>query len=84
MNLHALRIFNDVSKTGSITRSAQNLLLSQPAVTAQIRNLERELGLKLVEAREGISVLPKQGSFWLSIRSGYSQWKLKSRASWLR
>ncbi|CAM3672429.1 LysR family transcriptional regulator [Paenibacillus lactis] len=51
MNLHALRIFNDVSRTGSITRSAQNLLLSQPAVTAQIRNLERELGLKLVEAR---------------------------------
>lgn len=50
MNLHALRIFNDVSKTGSITRSAGNLLLSQPAVTAQIRNLERELGMKLIEA----------------------------------
>ncbi|WP_456287566.1 LysR family transcriptional regulator [Paenibacillus sp. AK002] len=50
MNLHALRIFNDVSKTGSITKSAGNLMLSQPAVTAQIRNLERELGLKLIEA----------------------------------
>lgn len=50
MNLHALRIFNEVSKTGSITRSAENLMLSQPAVTAQIRNLEQELGLKLVEA----------------------------------
>ncbi|MEF7437943.1 LysR family transcriptional regulator [Paenibacillus lautus] len=50
MNLHALRIFNDVCKTGSITRSAGNLMLSQPAVTAQIRNLERELGLKLIEA----------------------------------
>ncbi|MGW8821039.1 LysR family transcriptional regulator [Paenibacillus lautus] len=50
MNLHALRIFNDVSKTGSITKSAGNLMLSQPAVTAQIRNLEREIGLKLIEA----------------------------------
>ncbi|GAA0349294.1 LysR family transcriptional regulator [Bacillus horti] len=48
MNLHALRIFTEVAKTGSVTRSAENLLLSQPAVTAQLRNLEKELALKLV------------------------------------
>jgi DNA-binding transcriptional LysR family regulator len=35
MNLHASRVFTDVVKIGSVTRSAENLLISQPAVTAQ-------------------------------------------------
>jgi DNA-binding transcriptional LysR family regulator len=55
MNLHALRMFTEVAKTGSVTRSAENLLISQPAVTAQLRNLERELNMKLIQA-EGRSI----------------------------
>ncbi|GAA0135488.1 hypothetical protein YSY43_23280 [Paenibacillus sp. YSY-4.3] len=48
MNLHALRIFNEVASLGSVTRAAEKLLLSQPAVTAQLRNLENEMGMKMI------------------------------------
>ncbi|NAP01440.1 LysR family transcriptional regulator, partial [Halomonas sp. MG34] len=48
MNLHALRIFTQVAKFGSVTRTAESLLISQPAVTAQLRKLEQEVGMKLI------------------------------------
>lgn len=63
MNLHALKIFTHVAKVGSITAAAEVLLLSQPAVTIQIRNLERELGLKLVEGKGRGIKLTEAGQF---------------------
>ena len=50
-NLHALRIFASVAKYGSITMAADRLFISQPAVTKQLRNLEEELGVRLVETK---------------------------------
>jgi DNA-binding transcriptional LysR family regulator len=47
MNLHALRVFYYAAQLGSMTRAAEELHISQPAVTAQIRNLEQELRLTL-------------------------------------
>lgn len=49
MNLHHLRIFYTVAQRRSITRAAGELLLSQPAVSIQLKALERELGLSLFE-----------------------------------
>lgn len=68
MNLHALRIFTEVANTGSVTRSAENLLMSQPAVTAQLRNLEQELDMKLVAAK-GRSIQLTEAGERLSARS---------------
>lgn len=51
MNLHALRIFTNVAKLGSITKAANLLLISQPAVTAQVRKLEQEIGAKLITGK---------------------------------
>ena len=49
MNLHHLRIFYTVAQRRSITGAAAELLLSQPAVSVQLKALERELGLPLFE-----------------------------------
>ncbi|GGI45155.1 LysR family transcriptional regulator [Paenibacillus marchantiophytorum] len=49
MNLHALRLFHMIATTGSVTRSSERLLISQPAITAQIKKFEKELDLTLFE-----------------------------------
>lgn len=48
MDIRALRYFVSVAQTGSFTRSAEVLRIAQPALSRQIRNLETELGLRLL------------------------------------
>ena len=47
MNLHALRLFYIVAKTGSITIAAEQLRISQPAITSQIKKFENENSITL-------------------------------------
>ncbi|GAA0935658.1 LysR family transcriptional regulator [Pseudonocardia zijingensis] len=49
MELRQLRYLVAVYAEGSISRAAAHLLLSQPALTRQIRALEREMGVVLFE-----------------------------------
>lgn len=49
MQLQHLRAFYEVATSGSFTRAAEKLYLSQPAVTQQVRALEAELGFPLLE-----------------------------------
>lgn len=49
MELRQLRTFEMVVRCGSFSQAADELNLTQPAVTAQIQNLERELGLRLLD-----------------------------------
>jgi DNA-binding transcriptional LysR family regulator len=49
MNLHQLRIFCNVVEQGSYTRAAEVLYMTQPAVSLQVRSLERSLQVKLLE-----------------------------------
>ncbi|MGW0751901.1 LysR family transcriptional regulator [Streptomyces sp. NPDC002587] len=51
MDLALLRTFIAVHRAGSFTRAAALLGLSQPAVTSQIRTLERQLGRPLFHRR---------------------------------
>lgn len=48
MEFKHLRTFVEVVRTGSFTDAAQNLFLSQPTVSQHIRQLEEELGTRLV------------------------------------
>ncbi|MDZ5712606.1 LysR family transcriptional regulator [Jeotgalibacillus haloalkalitolerans] len=63
MNLHALRQFTSVVQTGSVTNAAKALHISQPAITMQIRNLEKELGVTLFRAKGRGIQLTDAGEF---------------------
>ncbi|MEU6538885.1 LysR family transcriptional regulator [Streptomyces sp. NPDC047000] len=57
MDLALLRTFVTVHRAGSFTRAAALLGLSQPAVTSQIRTLERQVGRPLF-LRQARGVIP--------------------------
>lgn len=57
LNLEHLRIFLDVMELGSFSAAAEKHGLTQPAVSLQVRQLERRYGLRLVE-RVGRRVTP--------------------------
>lgn len=49
MDFYQLTYYKKVSETGSISRAAEELLITQPAVSKQIKALEEELGEKLFD-----------------------------------
>lgn len=51
LNYKHLEYFWAVAREGSVTRAAESLFVSQPAISAQIRKLETQLGEKLFEKR---------------------------------
>lgn len=57
MDIHQLKIFEAVLATGNMTRAADQLFLSPAAVSLQIRNLSRELGVQLF-VRDGKQLVP--------------------------
>lgn len=61
MEIYQVRAFITVARLGSITRAADNLNLTQPAVTAQIKALEEELGVALFDRRPGRIALTRAG-----------------------
>jgi DNA-binding transcriptional LysR family regulator len=57
INLHQVRIFLTVVRLGSITRAAESLYMTQPAVTAQLRHLRAFAGQPLL-MRDGRRLVP--------------------------
>ncbi|MDE7306768.1 MAG: LysR family transcriptional regulator [Clostridia bacterium] len=47
VNLELYKVFYTVAKCGSLTRAAQELYISQPAVSQSIKQLENQLGVSL-------------------------------------
>lgn len=60
IDLHRLYIFYRVAEQQHFTRAAEELFISQPAVSKQVRELEREIGLPLFEtnARKKVQLTP--------------------------
>lgn len=61
INLHQLRIFQAVAEHRSYSRAAEVLFLSQPAVSLQVRALERSVGLPLFEKAGRVLRLTEAG-----------------------
>src|SRR4028119_1453575 len=49
LNLHLLRVFALVAEHGNLSRAAQAAHISQPAVTKAIQELEKQVGIPLLE-----------------------------------
>ena len=49
MNLNHPAVFHAVAQAGGMTLGAERLDVSQPAVSKQVRELERALGVSLVD-----------------------------------
>jgi DNA-binding transcriptional LysR family regulator len=59
LNLHHLSIFHAIAQTGSISGGANQLLISQPAVSKQIRRMEHAMNTKLLDRHaRGITLTP--------------------------
>ena len=72
MTLRHLRIFVEVCRTGSITKAAESLHLSQPAVSLAIRQLEDYYGILLFDRISKKLYLTESGNKMLSYASHIS------------
>ena len=64
MELKQLEYFLAVSNTGSFTRAAEQLYVSQPSVTTAIKKLEDELGLILFDRNKKQAILTSEGKIF--------------------
>ena len=66
LSLRELRNFEEVARLGNISRAAQQLGLTQPALSWSIKKIEESLGVELFHrSRQGV-VLTKAGSTFLA------------------
>ena len=65
-NFHHLYYFYVIAQSGSVSRAAKELRLSQPALSSQLKHLEDFLELKLCERQGRKLVLTGEGHFALS------------------
>lgn len=61
VNLDLYRVFYTVAKCGSLTRAAEELYISQPAVSRSIKQLETQLGVSLFTRTHRGMALSAQG-----------------------
>lgn len=67
MELRVLRYFITIAEEGSISKAAEKLMITQPTLSRQLKDLEKELGEPLF-IREHIKSLNKENQ---GISSGF-------------
>lgn len=75
MDFDQLETFLEVARNLSFSRAAEKRFRTQPAISAQIRALEEELGVKLLDRSGGRVALTQEGKFYL----GYVEQTLEQR-----
>src|SRR5690606_26053686 len=61
LNYHHLFYFKTIAMEGSIARAAEKLLVGQPTLSAQLRQLESAIGKPLFERRNRKLILTEAG-----------------------
>ncbi len=74
LDLNLLRVFDEVMAERSLTRAADKLALTQPAVSNALRRLRRALGDELVvRSGAGIAPTPRALAVWPAVRQALAQ-----------
>ena len=72
INLEYYKIFYYTARAGSITRAAELLSVSQPAVSQAVRTLEEEVGMPLfVRTGKGVRLTPAGEVLYSYVERGY-------------
>lgn len=70
-DLNLYRIFYVVAKKGNITKAAEELFISQPAVTQAIHSLENQIGATLfIRAKKGVTLTEEAKVLFQFVESG--------------
>ncbi|HAR97227.1 MAG TPA: hypothetical protein DCR97_14890 [Deltaproteobacteria bacterium] len=88
LNINQLRAFYYVARTGSISKAAQELMVTPPAITMQVKQLEETVGIRLlvrqgnamVRTRAGEEVYQKAEKIFQEIRETESLLEDMSRS----
>lgn len=71
VNFELYKVFYVVANRGSISRGAEELMISQPAVTQSIKTLEGQLGVTLfIRTKKGVVLTDEGRDFYFYIREG--------------
>ena len=69
INFELYRIFYTVANHGNITKAAEELMISQPAISKQIKNLEEQLGgVLFVRTKRGVVLTDEGKEFYYFIK----------------
>ena len=73
-NLEYFKVFYYTAKYGSVTRAAGELMISQPAVSQSLKQLEKSLGVTLFErASRGVKLTGEGQLLYSYVEKGYEQ-----------
>ena len=73
MTIAQIKYFTTVAKCLSFTKAAEQLFLSQPALSRHIRNMEEELNIQLfVRTNTGIRLTPAGSTLYLGMEDLYN------------
>lgn len=74
MNMNLYQIFVAVAEKGNFSKAAEELFLSQPAVSQMIAQLEQELDCKLfIRQSRGVSLTTEGQEFYHLVKTGIQQ-----------
>lgn len=80
MRVETLREFVVFAKRQSFSAAAQELHLSQPAMSVHIANLEKELGFRLVDRKRGAELTPAGHRFLSGVQAALASYDEAVRA----